>query len=320
MRMPTTAALLFALVLALASQLAFAGNPSTVAVAIDTSGLAPKLADVVQDGAVTHVLTGLSQVISTLAATDITLTPITDPIEVEQVLECESIECLQDLAETAKIDLVVQVRVRVRQSARRPARRSKPDYLISMIVVRSVPRREAWSEKTDCKGCDPSEIKHTASLLASTIAERIKFIKTPPAPVAAAEPTPPTILTPPAPPPPALERRASLAEPAPAPGPEPSWYVPRYLSLTAIAGGVVLIGSGIYLVHLDGEGTCDLAAPKDLCARRYKTAAAGIGLVAGGGLATLAGLVGLIAFSPGSGGSHVALNITASSLSLSGGF
>jgi hypothetical protein len=313
MRMPMTVALF----LAMASQQAIAGTPSTVAISVDTSALAPKMAVEVQDGAATHVLSGLGQVMSTLAGTDITLTPVSDPIALEQDLECESIECLQALAETAKVDLVVQVRVRLRQSVKKPSRRAKPDYLVSMIVVRSVPGREAWSEKTDCNGCGPSEIKHTASLLASTIAERIKFIKTPAAPVAEAEPAPvPVTVAPPTPPPPALERRPLPA----APTPEPQWYIPTYLSLTAIAGGVLLIGSGIYLVHINGQGTCDLAAPKDLCARRYKTETAGIGLMAGGGLATLAGVVGLIAFSPHAGSSHMALNITGSSLVLSGGF
>ncbi len=320
MRMPTTVALLLASILALTGQHAFAGSPNTVAIAVDTSSLAPKMADVVQDGAVTHILTGLGQVMSTLAATDITLTPVSDPIELEQVLECESIECLQDLAETAKVDLVVQVRVRVRQGVKKTSRHSKPDYLVSMIVVRSVPRREAWSEKTDCKGCEPSEIKHTASLLASTIAERIKLIKSPPAPVAESEPTPvpSTMVTPT--PPPALERSPLPAAPRPELTTEPTRYVPRYLSLTAIAGGVLLLGSGIYLVHINGQGTCDLSAPQNLCARRYKTEAAGIGLMAGGGVAALAGLVGLIALSPSTGAAHMALNISGSSISLSGGF
>jgi len=313
MRIPTIVVLL----LAFAGQRAFAGTPSTVAIAVDTNSLAPKIAVEVQDGAVTHVLTGLGQVLSTLLATDITLTPVSESKTLDQVLECESIECLQDLAQSAKVDLVVQVRVRAKQTAKRVSKRVKADYFVSMIVARSFPDRDAWVEKTDCQACEASEIKHTASLLASTIAERIKVKKTPPAPVVEAAPiVAPVAVAPPAPPPPAPE----VKSPSAAPSHAPEWYVPTYLSLTELAGGVLLIGSGIYLIHINGQGTCDRAAPKDLCARRYKTETVGIGLAAGGGLAALAGLVGLIAFSPSDGPSHMALNITGSSISLSGGF
>ncbi|HEX7501589.1 MAG TPA: hypothetical protein VF524_15005, partial [Polyangia bacterium] len=225
-----------------------------------------------------------------------------------------SIECLQDLAQSAKVDLVVQVRVRARPAAKKATKRLKSDYLVSMIVARSTPERDAWVEKTDCSACEGSEIKHTASLLASTIAERIKIRKTPPTPLAEAAPAPVPDTMPPPAPQPALAVKPPLAAPA------PEWYVPTYLSLTALAGGVALIGSGIYLIHINGRGTCDLTAPKDLCARRYETETAGIGMVAGGGVAAIAGLVGLIAFSPSAGPSHMALNITASSISLSGGF
>jgi hypothetical protein len=182
-----------------------------------------------------------------------------------------------------------------------------------MVVARPTPDHEAWTEKTDCPACDAREIKHTASLLASAIAEHMKTKRSAPAPAEEATPTPLTVTPPPAPPP-ALDSR-----PLPAP-PKPSASVPTYLSLTALAGGAALIGAGIYLIHLDGEGTCDTAAPQELCARRYRTRNAGIGLVTGGGLAALGGLVGLIFFSPSSGATPVALGFTGSSISVSGGF
>jgi hypothetical protein len=305
------------LFLALASQPAFAGVPNTVAIAVDTSSLVPKIADEVQDGIVTHILAGFGEVMSALAATDIALTPVSEAKTLERVLECEGIECLQDLAQTAKVDLVVQVRVRVKQATKqatkKASKRSKTDYFISMVVARSAPDRDAWSEKADCQACAAGEIKHTASLLASTIAERIKVKTTPTTPmpaVVAPAPAPVTVAPPPL---------APQNKPAPS-DPDRGWYVPRYLSVAALAGGALLLGSGIYLMHINGQGTCNLSAPKDLCARRYKTGDLGIGLVAGGGVAALAGIVGLVAFSPGAGAGHVALNIGASSISVSGAF
>jgi hypothetical protein len=310
MRILITASVL----LAFASQQAFAETPSTVAIAVDTNSLGPKLAAEVQDGIVTHVLTGLTEAMSHLASTNIAMTPVSDSRTLDQILECEGIECLQDLAQSAKVDLVIQVRVSAKQT-KKAAKRAKPDYLVSMVVARPAPDRDAWSEKTVCQACEASEIRHAASLLASMIAERIKIPKTLPAPAHEAAPAPAPVTTAPPAPQPALQ-----ASPPPvAPAPE-GRYVPTALSVTALAGGAVLIGSGIYLIHIHGQGTCDLTAAKDLCSRRYKTQNAGIGLVAGGGLAALGGLAGLFFFSPSTGSTPLALNITGSSISVSGGF
>jgi hypothetical protein len=285
--------------------------PNTVAIAVDTSNLGPKVAAEVQDGIATHVVAGLTQVLSTLAATDISLVPVTESKTLEQVLDCEGIECLQELAQSAKVDLVVQVRVRVKPTAKKSPGRSKGDYLVSMVVARAEPARDAWVEKTDCRACEIGEVKHTASLLASMIAERIKVKRVVPAPMPEESPAPAPIAPPV--PPPALEEHPAASAPEHA-------TVPRWLSLSALGGGAVLVGSGIYLIHIHGQGTCNLAAPKALCARRYDTQSLGIGLVAGGGLAVLAGLVGWIAFPPRTGAMPVALNLTASSISLSGDF
>ena len=315
---PTNMRILFtaSVLLSFVSQHAFAGTPSTAAIAVDTNSLGPKLAAEVQDGIVTHVLTGLTEAMSHLASTNIAMTPVSDSRTLDQILECEGIECLQDLAQSAKVDLVIQVRVSAKQT-KKSAKRAKPDYLVSMVVARPAPDRDAWSEKTVCQACEASEIRHAASLLASMIAERIKVQPTLPAPTPAPAPAPvpaPMTMAPP-PPQPALQ-----ASPPPvAPAPE-GRYVPTALSVTALAGGAVLMGSGIYLIHLHGQGTCDLTAPKDLCPRTYKTQHAGIGLVAGGGLAALGGLAGLLFFSPSTESTHMALNITGSSISVSGGF
>jgi hypothetical protein len=313
---PTNMRILFtaSVLVAFASQHAFAETPSTVAIAVDTNSLGPKLAAEVQDGIVTHVLTGLTEAMSHLASTNIAMTPVPDSRTLDQILECEGIECLQDLAQSAKVDLVIQVRVSAKQT-KKAAKRAKPDYLVSMVVARAAPDRDAWSEKTVCQACEASEIRHAASLLASMIAERIKIPKTLPAPAHEAAPVPAPMTTVPPAPQPALQTNPPPAAPAPE-----GRYVPTALSVTALAGGAVLIGSGIYLIHLHGQGTCDLTAPKDLCSRRYKTQNVGIGLVAGGGLAALGGLAGLLFFSPSTGSTPLALNIIGSSISVSGGF
>jgi hypothetical protein len=316
---PTNMRILFTalVLLALARPPAFAGSPSTAAIVVDTNSLGPKLAAEVQDGIVTHVLTGLTEAMSQLAATNIAITPVSDSITLEQVLECEGIECLQDLGQSAKVDLVIQVRVSAKQP-KKPAKRAKPDYLVSMVVARPAPDRDAWSEKTVCQACEASEIRHTASLLASMIAERIKVNKAVPAPA----PEPPPVSTPVTVALSAPKSALAVNSPSPPPptAPEPGRYVPTALSVVALASGAVLIGSGIYLIHIHGQGTCDQATPQELCPRRYKTRNAGIGLAAGGGLAALGGLAGLIFFSPSTGSMPMALNITGSSISVSGGF
>jgi hypothetical protein len=301
---------LIALFLTFAGPRAVAGVPTTVAIAADTSGLPPKIAAEVQDGLVTHILSGLDQVISTRWENSVSLAPVSESRVLDQIVECESTECLQDVAEAAQVDLVLQVRLRIKQSAKRPSRRAKPDYLVSMVVARAKPDRDAWTEKTDCLACEASEIKHAASLLASVIAEHINVkrnvpVETP-APKVATAPPP----APPAPPP----MRAVKPRPV-----APKSHASMYLSLAALAGGAALVGTGLYLVHLDGEGTCTLSGSQELCARRYQTRPTGIGLVAGGGLAAIAGLVGLVV-SSSSSDARVALAFTGSSFIVSGGF
>lgn len=330
MRILPTASLL----LVFASHDAFAGIRHTVALAVDTNSLAEKVATEVQEDIGPQVLAGIADIMSTPDPTKIDLTAVSEVKTLARILECEGAECLQDLGQDTGVDLLIKVKVRAKQAAqeasneaakkvskrasKKAAKTTKADYLVSMIVVRAAPSREVWSEKTDCLACEASEIKRTASLLGSALAERIKpKLATTPKPIAeAATQAPEPVPTPPPPPEPPV---AVDTSPSPA-APAPAWYVPRYLSVTALAGGVLLLGSGIYLVHINEKGTCDLAASQDLCAKRYKTQNLGFGLIAGGGLATLGGLAGLLFFPPGTSSTHMALNFTGSSFSLSGNF
>jgi len=305
---------------------AHAALAGTVAIAVDTAGVAPAVANEVQSGATTHILTGFSQVLAARALANVSLTPVDDAAARERALGCEDIACLRGLAESAGLDLVVRVRVERAPSAKKTRRRAPADYLVSMVAVQPAPNAGGWTESTDCRGCGSSEIKHSASLLASAIAERVGFApdaEEAPAEAAAAPPHP----EPPAAPvaaaaraaaPPPFETRPSLtSRPLPE---QPSRYDPTYLSVTALTGGAVLLGAGLFLLHLDGQGTCEVPDSGELCARRYKTRAVGISLTAAGGVAALGGLVGLVFFPADRDKRRVTLDVTPSSVLVSGGF
>jgi hypothetical protein len=198
----------------------------------------------------------------------------------------------------------------VKVQAKKATKKAKADYAISMVVARAVPDRDAWREKTDCQACTGGDVKHMASLLASTIAERINIDVAPPSPQPS--PVPPVAATPPRPP-----RTDLVTSPT---APQPGFYVPRALSIAALAGGVALVGSGIYLLHLNGQGTCSLAANEKQCPRLYNTTGLGTGLVIGGGVAAVGGLVGLVFFPPGGGTSQLALGFNGSSISVRGAY
>jgi len=97
-------------------------------------------------------------------------------------------------------------------------------------------------------------------------------------------------------------------------------YVPRALSIGGLLGGVALLSSGVYLLALNGQGTCDLTAAEKQCPRLYDTTGLGTGLVVGGSVVAIAGLVGLVWFLPGNWDSQVALGLSGSTLMVRGRF
>ncbi len=302
MRLP--AALLF-LLASHPGHPANAGVPNTVAIAVDTIGLGQKITAPVRGGIAAQVLDGLR-------AANIDFIPTEETKIVARIVDCAGLECLRNIAKSENLDWVVQVRVRAREATKK----GKSDYVVSITVVRDAPDRGAWHEEADCPGCEGGEIEHMASLMAGEIAGHIK-VDAPPASTAPAPAKAPSVVaTQPAPlqaPPPP----ATFVKP-PLPAPEPAWYVPRYWSVGTLAGGAVLAGAGVYLLHIDGRGTCDLAAPNQQCAERYKTQGLGIGMVAGGGLALLGGLAGLTLFAPPAGSTGIGFD--GSSISISGEF
>ena len=304
MRTITTAIL----ILLLAGHAAQAGVPQTVAIGVDTSNLSPKIAAEIQDSIATHVLHGLGEVLSNVARTRIEFIPIPDAKVEGQIRDCDGETCLQNIAQSATVDQVVRVKVQ----AKKAAKKGQSDYVVSLIVARAYPEREGWRDQSDCKNCGIAEIKHMASLVAGSIAEKIKIdAPLPPAPV----PPPPLVAVAPAVPPPAT----ILGPPSPAPR-EEQWSVPRYLSATVFAGGAALVVTGIYLLHIDGQGRCDVTPPQRQCSQIHGTNNLGTGFIVGGGIAAAAGVVGFMFFGPTTVSSHVAVGFTASSILVRGAF
>jgi hypothetical protein len=305
MRTITTAIL----ILLFASQLARAGVPETVAIGVDTGNLDPKIATEIQDGIAVRVLNGLGEVFSNITRTRIQLVPIPDAKVDGQIRDCDSDACLQDIAQNGIADLVVRVKVQ----AKKAAKKGKSDYVVSLIVARAYPAREVWRDQSDCKKCGIPEIILIASLVAGDIAEKIKIdAPPPPAPV----PQPPVVAVAPAVPPPAL----ILGPPSPAKPAQEAWSVPRYLSGSVLGAGLILVGVGGYLLHLNGQGTCDLATPKEHCPNKYNTKGLGLGLVTGGGIVAVAGFVGLTFYAHQDANTNLAVSFNGSSISVSGAY
>jgi hypothetical protein len=306
MRTITTAILL----LLLATCPAQAGVPETVAVGVDTSNLASKIAAEIQDSIAVHVLNGLGEVLSNVARTKVQLVPISDANIVGQIRNCDSTACLQEIAKTEGLDLVIRVKVQPKKASKK----GKPSYVISLIAVRPAPERDAWNEKSDCADCGSSEINHMASLVAGSIAERIKIDapppKTPPVPV----PVPPVAAVKPAVPP----RATIVSPPSHAKPQEEAWSVPRYVSGSVLGAGLVLVGVGGYLLHINGRGTCTLAASQWQCPEVRTTSTVGTAMIVGGSIAAVGGIAGMFLLAPSSGDSRSAKGFDGFSISLRG--
>lgn len=293
---------LFLAVLLLAGGSAFAATSDTIAIAIDTGTLNPKIATDIRDGIAAQILAGLRE-------NKIDLAPITDADVLGEAVDCAGPPCLEGIARLSHLALIAQVQVRAKKSDRK----GKLDYTVAILAARAVPEPQSWRDTSACPGCDPEGVKDVVFLLASTLGERIAADIHKPAPAPAPVQARPVASVRPTPPP------TTIAKP-PLPAREPDWFVPRYLSVGVLAGGAVLAGTGAYLLHLNGKGTCDLAAPKQHCAEKYKTQGLGIGMVAGGGLALLGGLAGLTLFAPPAGSTGIAVGFDGSSLLISGAY
>jgi hypothetical protein len=58
-----------------------------------------------------------------------------------------------------------------------------------------------------------------------------------------------------------------------------------------LVAGLALAAPGIWMIAVDGKGTCTLTPPAERCPMRYATLGGGIGLTAAGGALVIAGAV-----------------------------
>ena len=290
------------LFLLLASHRAFGGPASTAAIGVNAAIRGEKNGEELRNAVPAEALAGL-------VSSKLEITAALDTQVAGQARDCEDATCLQDLARAANLALAVQVRIRGKKSGKK----GKLDYEVSMLVAQDSPDRNSWREESECSECDVAAVKHLVFLLAGTIGERITKEAQKSVPAPAPAPSAPSAAAHPPPPP------VAIVNPPP-PAPKREWYVPRYISITGIAVGAALVGTGIYLYHLNGQGTCTLAQSQSLCPRRYRTGSLGTGLMVGGGVTAVAGLVGLIFFGPDFGDSRVTLGTDGSSISVSGAF
>jgi hypothetical protein len=271
MRIPPVVAFL----MVLASQPAFAQRPKSAAVAVDVQGF---------DAKTTEHLTGSVslRVVDGFAAAKVALVPISNSKLTALVGECVEASCLQEVAKSELLDLVVQVKVQAKKSGKK----NRADYDISMMVVRVVPDVFSWREKIGCPGCAASEATNMVSQLATIIGGRIAKET----PQEATRPAlPPTAAEAPDVPPP----RPTIIKSSPT-AQEKSRLWPW---LTVGAGGVLAVTS-VVLWTQEGKGHgCVAVAGGEPC--REKTVAWPAATVTGG--LGLAGLVAGVIWIVGSG-------------------
>jgi hypothetical protein len=302
MRIATTAILL----LSLASHRALAQG--SVVIAVDSTVPGDKNPAAFRSAVASRALAGFESF-------SLKLNALTEPKVIEMARSCEDQACLQDVAGSLDLALAVQVKV----IAKRTGKRGKLDYNISMLAARAKPDQNAWREKTECSDCDAEDAKQQVYLLAGTVAERIKGESKSPAgpPPLAGVPATPPLTAPAAAPPPTMYY---LPPPVPPLEQKPGWYVPRYVSIPVLIGGAAALGAGIYLLAVNGKGTCDLAPGKRQCQDRYATGVLGGSLTAVGAVAVIGGFVGLFFFPPGHGAANVAVGFDGTSISVAGVF
>jgi hypothetical protein len=155
---------------------------------------------------------------------------------------------------------------------------SRRTYTVSMKMFGASEGRQISAEDVECGTGDicPSLPENVRNLAQSLGVKALKEIR--PAPTAVVEPP---HATSPTPPPPAI-----VATAPPAAGTATDGGQTRVAPIIAIAAGVVALGVGAYLVHLDGERTdCQQTAAGNRCFQEWNTES--IGLVVGGlGLAS----------------------------------
>ena len=127
------------------------------------------------------------------------------------------------------------------------------------------------SPEEHCQRCGETELTRRLAALAGQLAVTTSQLPAPPA-------TPPILAAPI----PAAETHQPLRS-----------RTMTWIGVAALATGAAAVGAGSALLAINGHGTCQLAAPEEVCPKIYNTVAGGAVLVALGGaaLATGAALV-----------------------------
>jgi hypothetical protein len=157
--------------------------------------------------------------------------------------------------------------------------------------------------------------KHLAFLIGAQLAAEVsKVPASPPAP------SPPEG--------PALAAQSPAEQPVTAPAAdlrtpvEPtrsSVTVPRYVPWVALGAGAVTFASGLYLLSINDDPSCDLMGAQRRCPERYATKTPGSILAVGGGLLAVPGFVSFF-FREEEGRHGTSASVSPTGLSIHGSF
>ncbi len=300
---PTSAALIL---VAVASLGGVARAAPTLAVGVRATGPVEKARDVqdIEEGIPKQFASGLES-----AGYAVEL--VNDAPTATRIRECTSDDCLQNSTATRVASLAAQVNVEVRRSTKKGR-----DFTVFVVLARTTPDRQVWREKHACRSCTVDAAKHLAFLIGAQLAAEVSKVPMPPA-------------APPPPEAPAVAKQAPAEQPTTAPaadlrtsvgpaGPS-SFAVPRYAPWVALGAGAAALTSGLYLLSIDGDPSCDLTGAQRRCPERYATKTPGGILAAGGGLLAAAGVVSF--FFREEGRRHgTSVSVTPTGLSVQGSF
>ena len=197
----------------------------------------------------------------------------------EEMLNCGGGACVARAAQALRIDRIVATDIDV----------SGKDYAIKLRLLDAVGRELAKADEP-CDICTVKEADEALARAATKIAAAARALpgETPPTPRTETPPPPPKAEAPP-PPAPKLEPpplpKADVPPQASEPTttalmrPEKRGFPWRPVAIASLAVGLVGIVSGIPLLAIDGQPTCNLPNPKQACPDVYNTVGGGAALL-----------------------------------------
>jgi hypothetical protein len=276
----------------------------TLAVGVRASGPVEKAKDVqdIEEGIPKQFASGLE-------AAGYAVELVNDAPTAARIRDCTSDDCLQNTTSAGVASLAAQVNVEARRSSKKGR-----DFTVFVVLARTTPDRQVWREKHACRSCSVDAAKHLAFLIGAQLAAEVSKVPAPPpapspveAPALAAQTPVEQRVTVPA---------ADVQTSAPGGG---SFTVPRYVPWVALGAGAVTFASGLYLLSIDDDPSCDLTGAQRRCPERYATKTPGRILAVGGGLLAVAGVVSLF-FREEEGRHGTSLSISPTGLFIHGSF